>query len=401
MTRPLRIMISAGEASGDRLGAGLARALRRLAPGVELLGMGGDEMASSGVRIVQHLSEVSVVGIVEVLKHLPALRRAMARLTEAIERERPDLVVPVDFPDFNLRLAGRASRAGLPVVYFVSPSVWAWRRGRLRAIRARIRRMLVLFPFEARFYEDAGVPVTFVGHPAVEAAAAAKGSREEILVRAGLDPGARILALLPGSRPGEVDRLFPVMLEAAALLLRDRRDLRVVVPRAATVPRESLEAFARVAGLDGVRIHDGDYPAILSACAAGAVASGTATLEAALAGLPMVVVYRMNPATYLLARLLVRVPHIALPNLVLGRGVVPELIQGRCTAEAIAEALRRYLEDPAFSARARSALRDVRDRLGLPGVFDRAAAAALAEVRADRSGATDRAKPARRFGSES
>ncbi|MBZ5639277.1 MAG: lipid-A-disaccharide synthase [Acidobacteriia bacterium] len=401
MTRPLRIMISAGEASGDRLGAGLARALRRLAPGVELLGMGGDEMASSGVRIVQHLSEVSVVGIVEVLKHLPALRRAMARLTEAIERERPDLVVPVDFPDFNLRLAGRASRAGLPVVYFVSPSVWAWRRGRLRAIRARIRRMLVLFPFEARFYEDAGVPVTFVGHPAVEAAAAAKGSREEILVRAGLDPGARILALLPGSRPGEVDRLFPVMLEAAALLLRDRRDLRVVVPRAATVPRESLEAFARVAGLDGVRIHDGDYPAILSACAAGAVASGTATLEAALAGLPMVVVYRLNPATYLLARLLVRVPHIALPNLVLGRGVVPELIQGRCTAEAIAEALRRYLEDPAFSARARSALRDVRDRLGLPGVFDRAAAAALAEVRADRSGATDRAKPARRFGSES
>ena len=261
--------------------------------------------------------------------------------------------------------------------------------------------MLVLFPFEARFYEDAGVPVTFVGHPAVEAAAAAKGSREEILVRAGLDPGARILALLPGSRPGEVDRLFPVMLEAAALLLRDRRDLRVVVPRAATVPRESLEAFARVAGLDGVRIHDGDYPAILSACAAGAVASGTATLEAALAGLPMVVVYRLNPATYLLARLLVRVPHIALPNLVLGRGVVPELIQGRCTAEAIAEALRRYLEDPAFSARARSALRDVRDRLGLPGVFDRDAAAALAEVRADRSGATDRAKPARRFGSES
>jgi lipid-A-disaccharide synthase len=393
MTRPLTILISAGEASGDRLGAGLARAFRRLVPGVDLLGMGGDEMASAGVRIVQHLSEVSVVGFVEVLSRLPAIRRAMARLTGAIERERPDLVVPVDFPDFNLRLAARAARAGSPVVHFVSPSVWAWRRGRLRAIRGSIRRMLVLFPFEARFYEDAGIPVTFVGHPAAEAAAAARGSREEILGRAGLDPASRVLALLPGSRPGEVERLFPVMLEAAAILLGRDGDLRFVVPRAATVPRETLENAVRLAGLDEVliHIHDGDYPAILNVCAAGAVASGTATLEAALAGLPMVVAYRLNPATYLLARLLVRVPHIALPNLVLGREVVPELIQGRCTGRAIAEALRRYLGDPEVSARTRSALRDVRDRLGPPGVFDRAAAAALAEVGTGRNGAADRA----------
>jgi lipid-A-disaccharide synthase len=380
MTRPLTVLISAGEASGDRLGAGLARAFRRIAPGVELVGMGGDEMASAGVRIVQHLSEISVVGLVEVLSRLPALRGAFARLTGIIERERPDLVVPVDFPDFNLRLAARAASAGSPVVYFVSPSVWAWRRGRLRTIRANVRRMLVLFPFEARFYEDAGVPVTFVGHPAAEAAAAARGSREEVLGRAGLDPATRAVALLPGSRPGEIARLYPPMLEAAAILLRRDGALRFVVPRAPTVPRETLEAATRRAGLEQVRIHDGDYPAILNACAAGAVASGTATLEAALAGLPMVVAYRLNPVTYVLARLLVRVRHIALPNLILGREVVPELVQGRCTGGAIADALRRYLEDPDASARTRSALRDLRDRLGPPGVFDRAAAAALAEA---------------------
>jgi lipid-A-disaccharide synthase len=381
MKRPPKILISAGEASGDRLGAGLARAFRRIVPAVDLVGMGGDEMASAGVRIVQHLSEISVVGIVEVLSRLPALHGAMTRLTGVIERERPDLVVPVDFPDFNLRLAARAATVGSPVVYFVSPSVWAWRRRRLRTIRANVRRMLVLFPFEARFYEDAGVPVTFVGHPAAEAAAAARGSRDEILGKAGIDPALRVVALLPGSRPGEIARLYPRMLEAAAILLRGDGDLRFVVPRAPTVPREALEAATRRAGLDQVLIHDGDYPAILSACAAGAVASGTATLEAALAGLPMVVAYRLNPVTYLLARLLVRVGHIALPNLILGREVVPELVQGRCTGEAIAEALRRYLEDRDASARARSALRDLRDRLGSPGVFDRAAAAALAEAR--------------------
>ena len=381
MTRRLRVLLSAGEASGDRLGAGLARALRRLRPDVELLGMGGDEMAASGVRLVQHLSDVSVVGIVEVLRHLPAIRRAMARLVETVERERPDVVVPVDFPDFNLRLASRVRRAGVPVVYFVSPSVWAWRRGRVKTLRRTVRRMLVLYPFEARFYDDAGIPVTFVGHPAAEAATTAAGeSREASLSAAGLDPEHRAVALLPGSRSGEIARHFSIMLEAAAILRARHPDLAFVVPRAVTVPRGCLEEEARRSGLDRVAILDGHYPAILRACAAGAVASGTATLEAALAGLPMVAVYRLHPLTYFLARLLVSVEHIALPNLVLGRAVVPELIQRDCSGPRIAEALAAILDRPGEADRVRHALAEIPARLGGPGAFDRAARAVLDEA---------------------
>jgi lipid-A-disaccharide synthase len=379
MTRRFRVLISAGEASGDRLGAGLARALRRLRPDVELLGMGGDEMAASGVRLVQHLSDVSVVGIVEVLRHLPAIRRAMARLVETVERERPDLVVPVDFPDFNLRLASRVRRAGVPVVYFVSPSVWAWRRGRVKTLRRTVRRMLVLYPFEARFYDDAGIPVTFVGHPAAEAAAV-REKPDAVLASAGLDPTHRAIALLPGSRKGEIDRHLSRMLEAAAILRARHPDLAFVVPRAVTVSRASLEDEVRRSGLDRVAILDGHYPAILGACAAGAVASGTATLEAALAGLPMVAVYRLHPLTYLLARLLVSVEHIALPNLVLGRAVVPELIQRDCSGPRIAEAITAILDRPGEADRMRRDLAEIPARLGGAGVFDRAARAVLGEA---------------------
>ena len=326
MSRRPRVLISAGEASGDRLGAGLARAIHELRPDVELLGMGGDEMAAAGVRLVQHASEVAVVGFVEVLRHLPAIRRAMARLEDHLDAERPDVVVPIDFPDFNLRLAARAHRRGIPVVYYVSPQVWAWRRGRVVEIRRIVRRMLVLFPFESPFYDGCGVPVTFVGHPA--AAGSASPPDPRLRERLGLPPSGPIVALLPGSRRGEVTRHLPILLEAARRLRRRRPAPSFIVPRARTVPPGLLEEIVASSGVEGVVVHAGDYPAILGACAAGAVASGTATLDAALAGLPSVVVYRMQALSYLLARRLVRVPHIALPNLVAGRRIFPELVQG-------------------------------------------------------------------------
>jgi len=206
MGRAPRIVLSAGEASGDRLGAGLAHALRRRHPEIELLGMGGPQMAEAGVRLVQDASEVAVVGIQEVLAHLPAIRRAMRSLETVLRDERPDLLVPIDFPDFNLRLAARARRAGVDVVYFVSPQVWAWRRGRVHGIRRLVRQMLVLFPFEVDFYERAGVPVTFVGHPLAEAPPEPR-SREELCTAAGLDPERETIALVPGSRRSEVSRL--------------------------------------------------------------------------------------------------------------------------------------------------------------------------------------------------
>lgn len=379
MSRPLRILISAGEASGDRLGAGLATALRRLRPDVDLLGMGGPEMEAAGVRRIQDAAEVAVVGFVEVLAHLRDIRAAMRRLQDALDRERPDLLVPIDFPDFHLRLAKRARSRGVPVVYFVSPQVWAWRRGRVRVLRRLVRRMLVLFPFERAFYEEAGVPVSFVGHPVVERVDPDE-PRPDLLERAGLDPGRPVVALLPGSRRSEVSRLLPPMIDAARILASGRPGLQFLVPRAGTLPAAALEAPLREAAIPGLRVHAGDFPQILTACTAGAVASGTATLEAAVAGLPAVVVYRMNRWSYALGRLLVRVDHVGMPNLVAGRRLLPELIQEECNGPAIAREVGAFLDDPERVESTRQGLREVRRRLGEPGAFERAARAILEEA---------------------
>lgn len=378
MSRPLKVMISAGEASGDRLGAGLARSILRLHPGVELLGMGGDEMADAGVRLVQHASEVAVVGFVEVVRHLPTIRRAMARLERAVRDERPDVLVPVDFPDFNLRLAARVKAAAVPVVYYVSPQVWAWRRGRVRTMRDLVRRMLVLFPFESAFYEAEGVPATFVGHPA--ASTRARASRDDLLPRVGLDPRRPVVALLPGSRVGEAGRLFPILLDAAKALRRTHPEVQFVVPKANTIPERFLEGLAARAGMAGIVIGEAFYPAILEVADAGAVASGTATLDAALAGLPFVAIYRMQLLSYLIAKALVRVDHIALPNLVAAGRIVPELVQGACTPTAVAREIATFLDDPSRAEAVRSLLGGVRDRLRGDGAFDRAAEAVLEEA---------------------
>jgi len=374
----VKIMLSAGEASGDRLGAGLARALARRAPGVTLFGMGGDEMQDAGVRLVAHASDVAVVGFVEVLRHLPEIRRAMARLTGAIAAERPDAVVPVDFPDFNLRLAAKASASGVPVIYYVSPQVWAWRRGRVATMRRILRRMLVVLPFEAAFYGAEGVPVTFVGHPA--AAARPRASREMLLPALGLSPDRPVVALLPGSRMGEAGRLFPILLAAARRLAASRPDVQFIVPVARTLPTGFLSGLLERSGAAGVVLRSGDYPGILEVADAAAVASGTATLDAALAGVPFVAVYRMQPLSYGIARMLVRVPHIALPNLIAGRRIVPELVQGACTPEAIAAELARLLADPAAAGRLRADLAGVAASLQGDGAFDRAAEAILREL---------------------
>jgi lipid-A-disaccharide synthase len=379
MSRPLRIMLSAGEASGDRLGAGLAEALRRRHADIDLIGMGGEKMAAAGVRLLQNSSEVAVVGIWEVLRHLPAIRRAKGLLEDAIRSEKPDLLVPIDFPDFNLRLAAGAKKEGVPVVYFVSPQIWAWRRGRVRKIRSLVRRMMVLFPFESEFYEAAGVPVTYVGHPVVDRAESGMNA-ERLRERAGLDPEGQVIALVPGSRREEVERLLPPMLGAAERLRRTRPGLQFLLPLAPGLPRDLVEQIVSRHDCGRIQLHSGDFPDILSLCSAGVVASGTASLEAAAVGLPMVVVYRISPLSYAIGRALIRVDNIALPNLVAGRRVVPELIQGRCNAGAIAEALARYLDDPAEVDRVRRDLDAVRRKLGGPGIFDRAADALLAEV---------------------
>lgn len=378
MSRPLKILISAGEASGDRLGAGLAVALRALRPDIELIGMGGDEMAEAGVRLVQHASEVAVVGIVEVIKHLPTIKRAMGRLKAALSEERPDLVVPIDFPDFNLRLAAGAAALGLPVVYYVSPQVWAWRRGRVRTMRHVVRRMLVLFPFETSFYEAEGIPATFVGHPA--AASRGRAERAVLLPRIGLDPQQPVVALLPGSRVGEAARLFPVLLRAARRISASHPSAQFVVPQARTIPQGFLERLASRESDSKVAIVSGEYPGLLEVADAGVVASGTATLDAALAGLPFVAVYRMQALSYLIARALVTVDHIALPNLVAGSRIVPELVQDACTPQAIATLVGGLLDSASRADEMRRGLAGIRDRLAGNGAFVRAAEAVLVEA---------------------
>lgn len=379
MSRPPRIVISAGEVSGDRLGAGLAGALRELSPDAELIGMGGQRMAAAGVRLVQDAGEVAVVGFSEVLSHLSEIRRAMRRLEAVLEEQRPDVLVPIDFPDFNLRLAARARRAGVPVVYFVSPQVWAWRRRRVHAIRRLVRRMLVLFPFESAFYEQAGVPVTFVGHPLGERGDPARRPPPDP-VGLGLDPRRRTVALAPGSRRSEVAHVLPVMLDAARLLDRTHDDLQYLVPIAPGLTESVIREPLARDGNERIHARTGDYAELLSACEAGVVTSGTASLEAAVCGLPIVVVYRMSALSHAIARALVRVEHVAMPNLVAGRRLVPELIQSDCTPQRVAAELARYLDDADHAERVRGELDEVRRRLGGPGVFQRAAREILDEV---------------------
>jgi len=372
-------MLSAGEASGDRLGAGLARALLRRRPQLELIGMGGERMAEAGVRLVQDASEVAVVGLFEVLRHYPALRRAMDRLVRLLDEQRPALLIPVDYPEFNLRLAARARTAQVPVVYYVSPQLWAWRSGRVRGIKKLVRRVMVLFPFETDVYEQAGVPVSFVGNPVGEPPAGVP-DRDAILAAAGLDPARETIALMPGSRRGEIARQLPRLLAAASILEEARDDLQFILPLAPGLDREWLVDLASGQAPRRMQIHHGDYPALLSICAAGVVAAGTATLDAAVAGMPMIVVYRMNSFSYLLGRIMVNVEHASLPNLVAGKEIVPELIQGDFTVERVVALLQDYLDRPEHAARVRADLAAVRDSLEGAGASERAADVVLAEL---------------------
>ncbi len=370
----MKVFLSAGEASGDQLGAGLAEALRDRYPDLELIGMGGREMQAAGVEIVQPAKDVAVVGLVEVLSKLSVIRAAMKRIERTLEERRPDLLVTIDFPDFNLRLAARAQRLGIPVVHFVSPKVWAWRKGRVQTIKERIDRVLVLFPFEEEIYEQAGVPVTFVGHPLVDRIQTGL-PKDEIRRELSLEPDRTWVGMLPGSRTGEVTRLLPVMLAAARRLLAEVPGVGFVLPRASTMPLPLLqELLADADGLD-VRVMENVYPRMLGALDAAWVASGTASLETALAGVPLSIVYRVHPLTYALGRMLVRIDHVGLPNLVAKERIVPERIQSECRPEVLASDMVRLLTDETTIGRQRHSLAALREKLGEPGAFERAAAA--------------------------
>jgi lipid-A-disaccharide synthase len=360
------VLVVAGEASGDLHAARLISELRRRVQGIVPFGLGGDEMRAAGLEAVAHSSEISVVGITEVLKVLPRAREIFARLLEEVERRRPALAVLVDFPDFNLRLAKELKSRGVEVVYYISPQVWAWRRGRVKTIARIVDRMLVLFPFEVGFYREHGVDVVHVGHPLVDEVPALPQAWDR-----GEPAGPYRVALLPGSRMSEVEALLPTLLEAVRVLA-GRLPVEAHLIKAPTISRDLLEEHVQLSGLPVVIVEEDRFQAIADSHLA-LCASGTATLEVGLLGTPMVMVYRLASWTYAFAKLLVRLPNVSLVNLVSERRVVPELIQGEANPERIAAEAERLLTDAAAREEMRAALAELRGRLGEGGASGRAA----------------------------
>ena len=343
MASKLRVALVAGEASGDILGSGLMQALKAQHPDIEFMGVGGPRMEAQGLPSYFPMERLSVMGLFEVLGRLVELLLRRRRLVRTLIAERPDVFIGIDAPDFNLGLELKLRRAGIRTVHYVSPSVWAWRQKRVFKIREACDLMLTLFPFEAQFYQQHAVPVRFVGHPLANSIALEvdrAGARQAL----GLDPDATVVALMPGSRGGEVSRLGPLFLQAAALLHRQRPGLRFVLPCASAPRRDQLEQM--LAGQDlHLELLDGRSHEALAACDAVLIASGTATLEALLHKRPMVVAYRVANMTYRILKRLVKSTFFSLPNLLAGRQLVPEFIQDEATAEALAEAVSALLHD--------------------------------------------------------
>jgi lipid-A-disaccharide synthase len=372
--RPRRLLLVAGEASGDLHGADLVRVLRATLPDLEVFGLGGERLREAGMQTVADASDVATVGLTQAAGRLRTLWRAYRTLARRLREDPPDLCVLVDFPEFNLRLARLAKRAGVPVLYYIGPQVWAWRGGRVRKIARRVDRLAVVFPFEPALYAAWLPSVEFVGHPLIDRVGVTRG-REETLRAHGLDPARRTVLLLPGSRPSEIDYLLVPLLDAVRRLGRD--GLQFPLALAHTLSAADIRRRVREAGVE-VTVIEGDTYNLIAAADLALVSSGTATLECALLERPMVIVYRLGPLSYGLGRLLVRgVRYIGMPNIVAGREVAPELLQGRASGPRIAEAARAILEDPPRHAAMVEDLREVRHRLGRGGAAGRAAAIAL------------------------
>ncbi len=365
------VLVVAGEASGDAHAADLVAALKASRPDLRFFGMGGPKLAALGVELVHGAHEISVMGIVEVLPKVPRILKVMDDLARAAEARRPACAVLVDVPDFNLRLAKRLKALGVPVAYFVSPTVWAWREGRTKTIARRVDRMLCILPFEEAFLKARGVNATYVGNPVLDQVPP-PAERAHFRRALGLDVARPVLGLLPGSRRSELSRLLSLMVESAKAVAATHQGLQVVVPVAPGLPREGIAAAFEGTGLVPVLV-DGRAPEVVGAADVSIVASGTATLEAALMRRPFVVVYRVAPLTYWVGRAMVKVPFFSLPNLLANRAVVPELLQGEATAARVVSEVERLWSGPGEAA-CLEGLDEVRRTLGPPGAAARAAA---------------------------
>ncbi|MGE0393802.1 MAG: lipid-A-disaccharide synthase [Vicinamibacterales bacterium] len=373
--RPLRVLISCGEPSGDLYAADLTRALKARVPGIDVRGMGGPKLREAGAHLVAEYAGISVTGLTEAVSVVPRALSLVRKLTADATANRPDVFVAVDFPDFNFRLMKAIKALGIPIVYYISPQLWAWRASRMKTMQALVDRILVIFPFEERLYANAGVDARFVGHPMVETARPT-ATREAFLSSLGLHPTWPTFALLPGSRHTELKRTVPVLSKAMPLIWRELARAQFVVAAAPGIEDEAFAPF-ECGGTGRPVLVRGRTDDVIAASDVVITASGTATTQAALHEKPMVVVYKLSAATYAMAKPFALVDMYAMPNLIAGRRIVPELIQGDFTPRRVAEEAVRYFTTPGLRQKVSADLAHVRSKLGEPGASARAADAVV------------------------
>jgi lipid-A-disaccharide synthase len=366
-----RIMIVAGEASGDLHGGNLVKAMHRIDQTLQFYGVGGKNLKDAGVDLVADSADMAVVGLTEVFSKLGAIRRVMGALKASIKAARPDLLILIDYPDFNLSLAGKAKKRGVKIFYYISPQVWAWRKGRIGTIKKIIDKMAVILPFEARIYHEAGVDATFVGHPLLDVVRT-KYTRQEALKRFGLREEATTVGILPGSRQSEVVSLLPDMLKAAEIIMKKMPDVQFVLPLADTLDIKFVSHITEQSPVT-VKIISSEIYDVIGCADVVMVASGTATLETALMETPMVIVYKVSALSYYVGKMFIHVDHIGLVNIIAGKTVVPELIQDDASPEKIAYEVLGLLTNKDRMDRIRSDLSKIREALGSPGAAERTA----------------------------
>jgi lipid-A-disaccharide synthase len=369
------VMIVAGEASGDMYGATLAAELRALSPSLRFFGMGGDCMRKAGVETLVDANVMAVMGLVEVLGHLPVIVKGFNILKKRLLNDPPKLLILIDYPDFNLRLAKVAKAAGVKVLYFISPQVWAWRSGRVKGIGRVVDRMAVLFPFEVPFYQKAGIPVSFVGHPLLDMVRPAMG-RDQALASLGLDPARRTVGLFPGSRKSVIKKLLPVILQSAEELQRRMPGLQFVLPLASSLRHDDLAPYLEQSALE-ISVVSGRNHDLMAGCDAAISVSGTVIMELALVGTPAVLIYKVSPLTYQVGKRVINVPHIGICNIVAEKRLIKELIQHEAEPGAIADEIDAILNRPGYAQEIREGFATVKVKLGSGGALGRVARVAM------------------------
>ena len=365
-----RILISAGEASGDLYAGAVTRGIKQLNPEAEVFGMGGDCLREAGGEVLFDIKDHSLMGFVEVLKKLPDVWKLRNAFIDLMEKRKPDVLLTIDYPGFNMRLAKLAKERGINVVYFIAPQVWAWRPGRAADVAKVTDKIACIFPFECDFYKSYGANIEFIGHPLVDTVKPSL-SRKEAEELAGKRTGHPLILLMPGSREMEIQRLLPVMLGAAKILKQKQPELDFAIPRAATIAKGILEDSVRQAGLN-IRLIEGHNYDVMSVADLAIVTSGTVTLEAAMCGLGCEILYKSSPISFWIAKRVVKIPNIGLPNIVAGRQIEPELLQDDCTPENISSTALELLEPERFAQLQRD-LQEVKEKLGEPGAVKRVA----------------------------